>query len=30
VCTTHPERFVPTMVDSCRLVAERQLVALAA
>ena len=30
VCTTHPERFVPTLVDACRHVAERQPVAIAA
>ena len=30
VCTLHPERFVPTLVDACRHVAALQPVALAA
>jgi 3-oxoadipate enol-lactonase len=30
VCTTHPERFVPALVDACRQVAALQPVAMAA
>ena len=30
VCTTQPERFVPTLVDACRQVAALQPVAMAA
>jgi 3-oxoadipate enol-lactonase len=30
VCTSQPERFVPTLVDACRTVAARRPVALAA